>query len=443
MKTSTKIVLLLFATLVMTSPLLGQQEKGIVGIDNWLNNWTQFKPHQEYYGEPTQILTGSITEDTKLHKRYTYLLLGNVFVANKATLTIEPGTVIIGDSKTNGSLTVAKGAKIIADGLETDPIIFTSGKSVKRAGDWGGIMILGDAPTNKFGNGSVAAFYKQLDPANYSHTNYGGDNVESDSGVFRYVRIEYAGKRTKAAGYFNGLLLAGVGNKTKLSNIMVSFAAGDAFKVLGGAMEIDRAVSYKCNGNDFKFNYGAQCELTNSLAVRSPYISSSEGSRCVQVISYEEPGEVDLSKKGTSLTASNLTLLNDSEDLKNDISMGLVKAGVYVGHFATLDMEKTVISGFNPAVIFDSKVQINQENLENIKFSEMYFNNCNGNIFVENNSNNDDLENWYGNSAFFNLYSKSPNAETFIDVDNPRRPDFRLKINKIIATNNDPDLIDD
>ncbi|WP_242204224.1 hypothetical protein [Aestuariivivens insulae] len=440
MKKSTGIILLFLLTIGNIS---AQQEKGIVGIDNWLNNWTQFRPNQEYYGEPTQILTGNITEDTKLYKRYTYLLLGSVFVVNNATLTIEPGTVIIGDFKTNGSLTISKGAKIIADGLETDPIVFTSGKSVKRAGDWGGIMILGDGPTNKFGNGSIAAFHEQLESNNYINTNYGGENLEGDSGILRYVRIEYAGKRTKAAGYYNGLLLAGVGNKTQVSNVMVSFAAGDAFKVLGGELKLEQVISYKANGNDFKFSYGTQCELTNSLAIRSPYISSVEGSRSVQVMSYEEQGEVDMSKKGTNVTATNLTLLNDSEDLASDIKMGLVREGVYVGHNASLDMKKTVISGFNPAVIFENKIAINQENLEKIQFSEMYFNNCNGNIFVENNSNNDDLENWYGNSAFFNVYSKGPNGETFIDINNARRPDYRLKINKIIATNNDPDLIDD
>ena len=64
----------------------------------------------------------------------------------------------------------------------------------------------------------------------------------------------------------------------------------------------------------------------------------------------------------------------------------------------------------------------------------MYFNNCKGNIFLENDLNNEDLENWYGNSAFFNVYSKSNNAETFIDFSNEKRPDFRLRINKIIAS---------
>jgi hypothetical protein len=74
----------------------------------------------------------------------------------------------------------------------------------------------------------------------------------------------------------------------------------------------------------------------------------------------------------------------------------------------------------------------------------MYFNNCSGNIFVENNSNNEDLENWYGNSSFFNVYSKGSNLETFIDSNNSKRPDFRLRINKIIAINEiDEDLIKD
>ena len=88
----------------------------------------------------------------------------------------------------------------------------------------------------------------------------------------------------------------------------------------------------------------------------------------------------------------------------------------------------------------DEKINVNQNSLTDIKFTDMYFNNCNGNIFVENNSNNEDLENWYGNLAFFNVYSKSPNAETFIDFNNNKKPDFRLRINKIMATNIDPDL---
>ena len=428
--------------LILSFHSFGQQEKGIVGTTNWLDNWTEFNPKQINYREPTQIISGNITQDTKLYKRDTYLLVGSVFVTNNATLSIEPGTVILADYTSKASLTISKESRILAEGTETDPIVFSSNRSVKHAGDWGGVILLGDAPSNKFGNGSVANLHTQLDSANYVNVNYGGDDVCSDSGVLKYVRIEYAGKRIRGFGNLSGLLLAGVGNKTSLENIMISYCAGDGVEVLGGVVHLNKVVSYRTSSNDFKFNFGTQCELKNSLIIRSPYISSSEGARCIQVLSYDKKEQVDFSKKGTFVQATNLTMLNDSETIKEDIEKGLINEAIYIAKDASLEMNKSVISGFNPAVILDNKISINQENLEKIKFSGMYFNNCNGNIFVENNSNNDDLENWYGNTAFFNVYSKSENIETFIDIENTRRPDYRLRINKIIATNKDPDLED-
>lgn len=419
--------------LCIAGSVFAQQEKGIIGKNNWLNNWTEFKPNPVEHGEPTQILSGNITQDTKLNKRDIYLLLGSVFVTDSTTLTIEPGTVIIGDFKTNGSLTISKGSKIIADGLETDPIVFTSNRSVKKEGDWGGLFILGDAPINKYGNSSSINF--GLRPASYEHITYGGANTESDSGIIRYVRIEFAGKRTRDFGYFNGLTLAGVGSKTIIENVMVTYCEGNSFDVIGGVVNMDKMVSYRTRSNDYEFNFGAQCKITNSLAIRSPYVSGADGSRCMYVASYDKKEEVDFSKKGTRVTARNLTFINVSENLASDIKVGLVKEALFIAENAHLEISKSVISGFNPAVLFENKIQINAENLEKIKFNEMYFNNCKGNIFTEHDSNNADLENWYGNSAFFNVYSKGSDDETFIDAKNARRPDFRLRINKIIASN--------
>ena len=413
--------------------MLAQQEKGIIGSTNWLNSWTEFKPNNVDYGEPTQILSGDIKQDTKLFKKDIYLLLGSVFVTDSTTLTIEPGTVIIGDFKTNGSLTISNGSTIIADGLETDPIIFTSNRSVKKAGDWGGLFILGNAPINKFGNASAINY--GLRPSSYENISYGGDNIESNSGILRYVRIEYAGKRTKEFGYFNGITLAGIGNKTIVENIMVSYCEGNSFNIIGGELSLDKMVSFRSSSNDYNFNYGAQCKITNSLAVRSPYVSGSNASRCLFIASYNEKDEVDLTKNGTFITAENLTLVNVSDDLASDIKIGLVKEAIYIAPEASLTLSKSVVSGFSPAVILDNKIKINNESLERIKFSEMYFNNCNGNIFTKNNANNDDLENWYGNSVFFNVYSKGADNETFIDLKNTKHPDFRLRINKIIASN--------
>lgn len=407
-----------------------QQEKGIIGYANWLDNWTEFKPQKTESKDANQILAGNITENTKLMKKNVYILHGNVYVTNNSVLTIDPGTVIIGDATTKGTLIITKGSKIMAEGQETDPIIFTSNASMKKAGDWGGLVILGDAPINKFG--SVGSYNMDLDPA---LTVYGGNNVASSSGILKYVRIEFAGRKVKGADAFNGLTVAGAGNKTVLENIMVSFSGGDSFAFYGGDVNASQLVSYKSINDDFKITQGAQCRLFNSLAVRSSYLSSNkDGSRCLEVKAYEKKNETDFTKKSTFVSASNLTLLNDSENIKADVQSGLVKEAIYVGENTALELKRSVVSGFNPAVLLDSKTEMNADNLKKIKFEEMFFNQCTGNIFTENNTDNSDLENWYGNSIFSNVYSQTDNKETFVDIYNAKRPDYRLQLGKITAS---------
>jgi hypothetical protein len=434
MKTILKITLFFVCA---SSLLFAQQEKGIIGYNNWLNNWTDFSPSQKDYGEPTQILSGDITEDTKLTKNNVYLLLGDVYVVNNANLIIEPGTVILGDFKTKGSLTISKGSKIIAEGTQTDPIIFTSSRSAKKAGDWGGLFVLGNAPTNMFGNAASLEF--GLQPTSFETISYGGDDVDSNSGVLRYVRIEFAGKKTKNFGNFNGLTLAGVGHETVVENVMVSYCEGNAVAVLGGKPFLMKMVSFRANQNDYIFNYGAQADILNSLAIRSPYVSSPYGSRCLVVKSYDETESSNSTKKETVVNAENLTLINVSDNLKSDIEVGLVKEAIFIDKNTTFAIDRSVISGFYPAVYLDESIKINNENLEKIQFTSTYFNNCKGNIFVKNYSNNDDLENWYGSRVFNNVYSRGPDSETFIDAHSLKRPDYRLRINKIIASNDNDD----
>lgn len=426
-------VILTFAVLfICTGNLLAQQEKGIIGFNNWLNPWTEFQPNKVEYPKPTQILSGNISKDTKLYKRDIYLLLGDVFVVDGATLTIEPGTTIIGDFDSKASLVISKGSNIVAKGTSTDPIVFTSSRSVKKPGDWGGIFILGDAPTNKIAGETLNY---GLVPTAAKNISFGGDNVEDNSGILSYVRIEYAGKRTKNYGYYNGLTLAGVGQKTMIDNIMVSYCEGNSFNILGGALSLDKLVSFRSSINDFQFNFGTQSSITNSLAVKSPYVSGAQASKSINVLNYNKKDEVDLSKRQTSVIAENLTIVNISNDLDYDIKVGLVNEAIYVGELTSFAINRSIISGFSPAVILDNKIKLNEENLGKITFASTYFNNCNGNIFKKAIANNDDLENWYGSRVFNNVYSKGPDSETFINPNNGRRPDFRLRINKIMASN--------
>jgi len=411
--------------------LFSQQEKGIYGNENWLSIWTEFNSSSEKYPSPTQILSGNINKDTKLYKKETYLLLGNVFVTDSTTLTIEPGTLILGDFKSKASLIITRGSKINAEGTQTDPIVFTSNRGIKKKGDWGGILILGNAPTNKIEEESELEY--NLNPSSSEIMRYGGLDVTSNSGILKYVRIEYAGRRTKNHGYFNGLTLAAVGFDTILENIMVSYCGGSSFSIIGGNTNLYQLVSFRSKRNDFVFNYGAQSTLMNSLAIKSPYHTTSSGSSSIYLASYNEKEEVDPAKIETNLEATNLTLLVLTDNLEADIKVGLVHEAMYVKEGATFSLNKTIFSGFNPAVVLDNRIIINNENLLKMQFTNMYFNNCKGNIFTENNTNNEDLENWYGNNAFANVYSQGSNTETFIDTENLDAPDFRLRINKIMA----------
>ncbi|RMA64363.1 hypothetical protein [Ulvibacter antarcticus] len=433
----TKLRPFLIVFFISIGTLFSQQEKGIYGIENWLSIWTDFNPGATTYKTPTQILSGTITEDTKLLKRETYLLLGNVFVADSTSLTIEPGTVILGDFKSKGSLIISNGSKIIAEGTQTDPIIFSSSRGIKKKGDWGGIFILGNAPVNKIDDELVLDY--GLKPSSTELVRYGGNDVESNSGILKYVRIEYAGMRTKDFGYFNGLTLAGVGSETRVENVMVTYCQGSAYQILGGNTYLSQLVSFRTRINDLVLNYGAHASINNSLIVRSPYFTQAGGASSIYLATYANIEEADPSKENTHLNAENLTLLTLSDDLKADIKIGLVSEAMHVKEGASFSINKSIFSGFNPAVVLDKSITINAANLDIMEFSNMYFNNCNGNIFTEGYSNNEDLENWYGNNIFRNVYSKGSDSETFIDTKNLKEPDFRLRINRIIASS----LLDD
>jgi hypothetical protein len=178
------------------------ESPGAIGKDDWTKLWTSYKPNSNSYHETTIELSGVITKNATLSKRNTYLLKGIVYVSDNATVTIEPGTVIRGDASTCGTLVIAKGGKLIANGTETDPIVFTSNltEGGRSAGDWGGIIILGSAPINKIPGMAVLDWNLET-----KYAYYGGNIEDDNSGILKYVRIEYPGRKISKTVELNGL----------------------------------------------------------------------------------------------------------------------------------------------------------------------------------------------------------------------------------------------
>lgn len=412
----------LFLVLFLSTLLNAQNTRGIFGETNWLKNWTNFKPKSTEYRETTTILEGVLSEDKILRKSETYLLKGNVYLSNGATLFIEPGTLIRGDFESNACLIITKGAKILAIGEDVNPIVFTSNKpaSERKSGDWGGIIIMGDAPINKF-SGQLPF---QLEPA---FNQYGGNNLESYSGILKYVRIEFAGKKGGHSKNLNGLSLAGIGKKTILEEVQISFSADDSFEFYGGNVMTQNLISYRAIDDDFDFTEGVQCKISNSIAIRNSFVSSPEGSRAIEMDSYDIASNVDLTKKVTTVEATNLTLVND-----NNENSGIINEAIYIKEKTKLKFKNSIITGFKNGVIFGGSINEN-EVVEAFQMENILFNYCETLYRKEDAKYALFIDNLYQDKGHLIESDTIETNKIFRESDLKKIPDFRTISTEMVA----------
>ncbi|MCC9137094.1 hypothetical protein ACFSKU_20545 [Pontibacter silvestris] len=195
----------------------------------------------------------------------TYILDGFVFVNEGQTLTIEPGTVIKGRPGTgenSSALIVARGGKIMANGTADKPIIFTTEEDdvndpndipATQNGLWGGVIILGNATTNR-GSGGVGAI--EGIPTEDTRGQYGGTNDADNSGVFKYVSIRHAGTAIASDNEINGLTMGAVGSGTTIEYVEVFANQDDGFEWFGGTVNTKYLVSAFCGDDMFDYDEG-------------------------------------------------------------------------------------------------------------------------------------------------------------------------------------------
>jgi serine/threonine protein kinase len=206
--------------------------------------------------KPRVPLTGEIDQNATLHCDRAYVLTFTTRVTAGATLTIEAGTTILGDRATKGTLIVEPGARLIADGTRERPIVFTSARPEhqRRPGDWGGLLLLGDAPIN-LRDAEGKPMLGQVEGLT-EVSSYGGSDPDDDSGVLRYVRIEYPGVEVAPANEINGLTLAGVGRGTVIDHVAVKASSDDCFEFFGGTVDAKYLVCDSPGDDALDFDYG-------------------------------------------------------------------------------------------------------------------------------------------------------------------------------------------
>jgi hypothetical protein len=199
--------------------------------------------------KPVVVVTGSIEGTETWSSNQYYVLRGAVFVPDGATLNIQPGTRVIGEAGSVGTLIVLRGGRLNAIGSREQPIVFTSDQPVgsRARGDWGGLIINGRAPINVEGGEGVGEAETGV---------YGGSDPNDDSGTLRYVRVEFAGVEFSPDNELNGIAFQGVGRGGRYEFIQVHMNRDDAFEWFGGTADIKYAVASNAADDSFDWTFG-------------------------------------------------------------------------------------------------------------------------------------------------------------------------------------------
>lgn len=215
---------------------------------------------------PTEVrvTASTITANTTWDCTHTYVLDGAAptFVMAPAVLTIGPGTVIRG-SNPQTAIIVTRGARIEAGGTAAQPIVFTSNRPVgmRRAGDWGGVVLLGGAAINDSANMTGATGTNQLEGLDSTDMRgrYGGGATADDAyncGTMRYVRIEFAGYTLSANNELNALTVCACGSATTLDYIQTHRGADDGVELFGGTANLRHIVSTLSDDDGLDWDQG-------------------------------------------------------------------------------------------------------------------------------------------------------------------------------------------
>ena len=318
-------------------------------------------------------LSGNINTTTTLTSDKTWTLKGYVYVTDGAKLIIQPGTTIVSDIAEKGALCIERGAQIIAEGTISKPIIFTSGKPAgeKSPGDWGGVVILGRAKTNRTSEPTIEGGIGRP---------YGGTNDADNSGILKYVRIEYAGVAALPNSEINALTLGAVGSGTIIENVQTIYANDDAFEFFGGTVSPKNLYAFATADDDFDFDFGYTGTVTNGVAKRDPqFVDNGDAGNGVEC---DNDGTGSTAQPFTHPKLLNMILIGPNNvsalanhnlglrfrratqfTMKNSIIWGWMKGGLSLESNETAQFvkdgtsvfENNSVGVFNPTLNFISK----------------------------------------------------------------------------------------
>jgi trimeric autotransporter adhesin len=206
--------------------------------------------------EISSSLAAPITTDLTLDGGRVWLMTGPVVIGDdtaETVLTIEAGTTVFGNDQS--FILIQRSSRIVAEGTAAEPIVLTSSAAAgsRAPQDWGGLVINGRAPINSSDN---TAGDPGSAPGEADTGRFGGDNAADDSGVLRYVRVEFAGKDVDPENELNGIAFQGVGSGTEVEYVQVHMTQDDGIEFFGGTVNVKHVVITGANDDNIDWTDG-------------------------------------------------------------------------------------------------------------------------------------------------------------------------------------------
>ncbi len=337
-------------------------------------------------------VTGEISANTTWSASNKYLLKGFVYVTNGATLTIEAGTVIKGDKTTMGTLIIEQGGKIMAEGTAAKPIVFTSNAPVnfRNRGDWGGLIICGKAPIN------VSGGTAQIEGG--PRSTYGGTDVADNSGILKYVRVEYAGYPFQPDKEINGITFGGVGNGTTVDYVQVSYSNDDSYEFFGGTVNCKHLIAVSGLDDDFDTDYGYSGKLQFVVSLRDKGVADVSGSNSFES---DNDGSGSSSTPFTSAIFSNVSIFGPRQTATTSNISSLYKYAMHLKKNTHISIFNSIFVGWTTGLMVDgSACETNATNGDTevknciISGCSSFFSQASGSTFS--------TKDWYQTAAFNN-----------------------------------------
>ncbi|MCA6079245.1 hypothetical protein [Fulvivirga sedimenti] len=281
-------------------------------------------------------LRGTITGDITLAASEAWLLTGPLVVAADGKLTIEAGTTILAQSGgTNVYIAVERNAQIDIQGTSAAPVTITSDAASPTAGDWGGLLIMGNGEIT--GGGTAVTEVVDFLYGNGPNS----DNTES-SGSISYLILEYTGARINGEKEFNGLTLYGVGSGTTISNVAIYYGDDDAIEFFGGAAVVDNLLVVNATDDMFDWTQGWVGSGTNWYGIREAgytTVSSDprgiEGDGSLDGLSPEEVPQSDPTITNITIVHNAAVEMSDMIKVRRGSGAAITNALVMLGEGAT------------------------------------------------------------------------------------------------------------